>query len=89
MEGELDLTGHHLTSRRGRRLRGACPIHAPERSLLRCFSVELTKGLFRFFKCGAQGNQFGLRAPLRKAALDLGEHPDVRIPASHSDFTAR
>ena len=94
MERVLDLIGYHPTSRRGHRLRGACPFHAPERPLPRCFSVELTKGLFRCFDCGAQGNQLDLWAPLRslplhKATLDLCEHADVRIPVINSDSAAR
>ena len=46
MERVLDLIGYHPTSRRGHRLRGACPFHAPEHPIPRCFSVELTKGSF-------------------------------------------
>jgi DNA primase len=94
MERVLDLIGHHPTSRRGHRLCGACPFHGPERPLPRCFSVELTRWLFRCFDSGAQGNQLDLRAPLRrlplhKAALDLREHDVVRIPVIDRDSAAR
>jgi DNA primase len=95
VERLLDLIGYHPTSRRGHRLRGACPFHAPERPLPpRCFSVELTTGLLRCSDCDAQGNQHDLCAPLRnsplyKAALDLCDHAEVRISVINSDFAAR
>jgi DNA primase len=94
MERVLDLIGYHPTSCRGRQLRGPCPIHAPQRSSPRCFSVELTRGLFRCFDCGAQGNQLDLwarlqRLPLHKAAADLCHHAGVRVPEINSDSAAR
>ena len=55
MERVLELIDYHPTSHRGHQLRGACPFHSPERPHPRCFSVELKKGLFRCFTCGAQG----------------------------------
>lgn len=94
MERVLDLIDYHPTSRRGEQLRGACPLHAPENPNPRCFSVDLTRGLFRCFECGAQGNQLDLwvrlrRLPLHKAALDLCHHAGVRIPVINSDSAAR
>jgi DNA primase len=94
MERVLDLIDYHPTSRRGRQLRGPCPFHAPEHPLPRYFSVELTKGLFRCFACGAQGNQLDLWAqlrglPLHKAALELCEQAGVRIPVTDRDSDAR
>jgi hypothetical protein len=98
MDRVLDLIGYHLTSRRGHRLRGACPFHAPfhapERPLPRCSSVELTNGLTRCCDCSDQGNQRDLWAslrslPLHKATLDPCEYADVRIPAINSQFAAR
>jgi DNA primase len=90
----LDLIGYHPTSRRRHQLRGACPFHIPERPTPRCFSVELTSGLFRCFDCGAQRNQLDLWAqlrslPLHKAALDLCQHAGVCIPVIHPDSAAR
>ena len=57
MERVLELIDYRPTSRRGHQLRGACPFHPPDRPRSRCFSVELKRGIFRCFTCGAQGNQ--------------------------------
>jgi DNA primase len=94
MERVLELIGYHPTSRRGSQLRGACPFHAPEHPFPRYFSVELTKGLFRCFDCGAQGNQLDLwarlrRLPLHEAAVRLCQHAGVRIPVIEPDSAAR
>jgi DNA primase len=94
MERVLDLIGYRPTSGRGRQLRGPCPFHAPEDSIRRCFSVELERGLFRCFDCGAQGNQLDLwvrlrHLPLHRAAMDLCEHAGVRVPTINSDSAAR
>jgi DNA primase len=94
MEHVLDLIDYHPTSRRGHQLRGACPFHGSRQPNPRCFSVELKRGLFRCFECGAQGNQLDLwvqlrRLPLREAALDLCEHAGLRIPAIDSRSAAR
>jgi DNA primase len=93
MEHVLDLIDYHPTSRRGHQLRGACPFHDPAHPKPRCFSVELKRGLFRCFECGAQGNQLDLwarlrRLPLHAAAQDLCEHAGVRIPKIGSDSEA-
>jgi DNA primase len=90
----LDLIGYHPTSRRGHQIRGACPFHAPELPHPRCFSVDLTRGLFRCFNCGAQGNHLDLwarlrRLPLHKAARDLCHHAGVCIPVVDPDSAAR
>jgi DNA primase len=90
----LELIGYHPTSRRGDQLRGACPFHVTERPGPRCFSVELTRGLFRCFDCGAHGNQLDLWArlrsmPLHKAAQDLCQHADVCIPWIEPGSAAR
>jgi DNA primase len=94
MERVLELLDYHPTSRRGGQVRGACPFHVPENPDPRCFSVNLTSGLFRCFKCGAQGNQLDLwvrhrGVPLYKAAIDLCHHAGVRIPIIESDSAAR
>jgi DNA primase len=94
MERVLELIGYHPTSRRGNQLRGACPFHIAKHPIPRCFSVELQRGLFRCFECGAQGNQLDLwarlqRLPLHKAALDLCKRADVRIARIDSDSAAR
>jgi DNA primase len=85
MEYVLALIGYHASSRRGQQLRGPCPFHAPERSHARHFSIDLHKGRFHCFRCGAQGNQLDLWAqyrqlPLYSAAVDLCHHAGVVIP---------
>ena len=59
-------------------LRGPCPLHGQQQDRRRCFSVHLTKQVFRCFHpdCAAQGNVLDLWAtarhlPLYEAALDL------------------
>jgi DNA primase len=94
MQRVLELIDYHPTCRRGHQLRGACPFHTSEQPTPRCFSVELKKGLFRCFTCGAQGNQLDLwarlqRLSLHKAAVDLCHHAAVRIPMINSDSTSR
>jgi DNA primase len=94
MERVLELIDYRPTSRRSHQLRGACPFHLLDDPNPRCFSVELKKGLFRCFTCGAQGNQLDLwarlhRLPLHKAAADLCHHAAVRIPMINSDSASR
>ena len=94
MQRVLELIDYRPTSRRGHQLRGACPFHPPDRPRSRCFSVELKRGVFRCFTCGAQGNQLDLWArlrclPVHKAAVDLCHHAGVRIPTINSDSAAR
>jgi DNA primase len=94
MERVLDLIGYHPTSGHGQKLRGACPFHASAHTYPRCFSVDLTRGLFRCFDCGAQGNQLDLwarlrRLPLYRAALDLCQHAGIRIPGINPDSAPR
>jgi DNA primase len=94
MERVLELIGYRPASRRGHQLRGACPFHLPDHPNPRCFSVELKKGLFRCFTCGAQGTQLDLwarlqRLPLHKAAADLCHHAGVCIPIITSDSATR
>jgi hypothetical protein len=87
MRTVLDLLGFVATQRRGRQVRGACPIHdrhappttAGERAPRRCprsFSAHLEKNVYRCFHCGASGNQLDLwaaasRQPLYQAAIAL------------------
>ena len=94
MERVLELIDYRPTSRRGHQLRGACPFHTSKSPEPRCFSVELKKGVFRCFTCGAQGNQLDLWARLRclslhQAAIDLCHHAGVRIPTINSDSAVR
>ena len=85
MDGVLEMIDYRPASRRGQRLRGACPLHPAKPSHNRCFSVDLTKGLFRCFHCQAQGNQLDLWAQLHHltlyhAARDLCHRAGVGVP---------
>jgi DNA primase len=91
MEDVLRLLRYQPSHRRGRQLRGACPIHDPSAGGdTRCFSVHLDGHLFRCFGCGAKGNQLDLwrlvhRLPLYEAALKLCREADVPPPhTTHS-----
>lgn len=60
---------------RGDQWRGVCPLHDSS-SRQPCFSVHLTKNVFRCFHCQAAGNQLDLWAAatqttLYRATLDL------------------
>lgn len=81
----LELLSYQPTSRRGSQLRGPCPFQAADLSSPRCFSVDLAKGRFRCFHCGAQGNHLDLWARVRnlslhQAALDLCGRAGVAVP---------
>jgi transposase len=89
MEGVLQRLGwlDRLSGTTQQR-RGPCPIHEPEQSRGRSFSVNLHKGVFRCFhkKCGAQGNVLDLwtavrHVPLYEAALQLAEAFGIDLSA--------
>jgi DNA primase len=56
MEQVLKFIGFIPAERRGPQWRGPCPIHDSQSPSSRSFSVNVTKGAFRCFQCGAQGN---------------------------------
>ena len=90
----LELIDYRATSRRGQQLRGACPLHPAKPLHDRCFSADLTKGLFRCFHCQAQGNQLDLWAQLHHltlyhAARDLCHRAGVRVPRVDSRPAAK
>ena len=94
MERVLQLIDYRAASCRGTRLRGACPFHPTQLSPDRCFSVEVAKGLFRCFHCGAQGNQLDLwaqlhRLTLHNAARNLCQRAGVGIPLINSRSAAQ
>jgi DNA primase len=72
----LDLAGFTPTMRRGRQLRGPCPVHRSRTPKSRSFAADLGKGLWHCFVCGAGGNVLDLWAvvtqkPLHAAVIDL------------------
>ena len=81
----LELIDFEPTSRRGNQLRGSCPLPACEAVADRTFSVDLSRGLFRCFACGAGGNQLDLWAAqhalsLYQAAQHLCRQSNTIIP---------
>jgi hypothetical protein len=70
----LQLLDWQPTLRRGPQWRGPCPLSCSQAT--RCFSVHLSRDLFRCFDCRRGGNQLDLWAavteqPLHPATLDL------------------
>lgn len=82
----LDLLGYEPCRRDGPQLRGPCPLHDPRGpDDRRCFSVHLTRGIFRCFRCGAHGNQLDLwrltsQLPLYQATIDLCHRAQLDPP---------
>ena len=56
----LELLEFEPAQRHGEQLRGPCPLHGSESARSRSFSVSLAKDAFRYFVCGATGNQLDL-----------------------------
>jgi DNA primase len=84
----LELINYQPTIARGDQWRGSCPIadHAYAWDRHRCFSVHVTRNVFRCFRCGKSGNQLDLwaaitRQPLHPASLDLCRRLDIDVPA--------
>jgi DNA primase len=73
----LDLLGFEVVERAGDQVRGECPLHELSKAgKHRSFSAQLSRNMFRCFKCGASGNQLDLWAKatqksVYEAALDL------------------
>jgi DNA primase len=86
----LDLLGFVPARRRGRQVRGPCPVHGRHGPRSRSFSTHLEKNVYRCFHCGSQGNQLDLcaaatRRPFPQAAVALCErlhHPVPRLPTT-------
>lgn len=86
MEHVLRLLRFRPSTRRGKRLRGPCPLHDPTGADdPRCFSVHLGRHIFHCFRCGAGGNQFDLwrlihQQPHHPAALNLCQQAGIDPP---------
>ena len=83
----LQLIQYRPTVIRGDQWRGPCPItdHASVQDRERCFSVNLSRNVFRCFHCERSGNQLDLWAaiteqPLYSAAIDLCHQIGVEVP---------
>ena len=85
MSDVLRLLDFRLTSRCGDQWRGACPVHGSNSPRSRSFSVDVRRGRYHCFRCGAHGNALDLwaavrRLPLPEAAIELCERLGVPIP---------
>jgi DNA primase len=72
----LDLLGFVAREQSGAELRGPCPVHGSTSPKSRSFSANLSKKVYRCFRCGSAGNHLDLYAAathqsLYAAAIDL------------------
>jgi DNA primase len=72
----LDLIGFVAREQSGAEVRGACPVHGSTSPKSRSFSANLSKKVYRCFRCGSAGNHLDLYAAatpqsLYAAAIDL------------------
>ena len=79
----LELIGFQPTSHQGQQLRGTCLLPACQTP--RMFSVNIQRGIFHCFACGARGNQIDLWSnlhdlPLHQAAQHLCQQANLPIP---------
>jgi DNA primase len=85
LDAVLKLLDFVPVQRRGDQVRGACPIHSPQRAGSRSFSAHLARNAYRCFHCGSSGNQLDLWAaatgqPLYQAAIDLCDKLNHPVP---------
>lgn len=81
----LDLLGFVPCESSGDQVRGPCPVHHSISPSSRSFSANLTRHIYRCFKCGSYGNQLDLYASatglnLFEATVVLCEQLDREVP---------
>jgi len=81
----LRLVGFTATSQHGSQQRGACPLHGTTLGIARCFSVDVSRGIFRCFKCGRAGNALDLWCAVTRqtpydTAVDLCQRLGLVVP---------
>lgn len=83
----LELIEYQPTIARGDQWRGPCPIadHGSARDSQRCFSVHLSRNIFRCFRCSKSGNQLDLwmaitQQPIHTASLNLCSRLGINVP---------
>jgi DNA primase len=81
----LDWLGFVPCEGSGDQLRGPCPIHRSSAPTSRSFSANLSRHVYKCFKCGSQGNQLDLYASvtglsLFEAAIALCKQFHCEIP---------
>ena len=84
----LELIEYQPAVVRGDQWRGPCPIadHKLAGDRQSCFSVHLSRNVFRCFRCGKSGNQLDLwmaitRQPIHPASLELCRRLGIDVPA--------
>ncbi len=85
MSQVLELLGFHATETHGDQVRGSCMIHDSDSLNSRTFSANLSKQVYRCFRCGSAGNQLDMWAaathqPLYPATIDLCQRLGVSVP---------
>ncbi len=81
----LQLIDYQPRSRRGKQLRGPCPLHGSASTTSRVFAADLGKNVYHCFSCGAAGNALDLWAALTRqslydAVLDLCQRLGRPVP---------
>lgn len=81
----LQLLDFEPSARRGKQVRGPCPVHGSRGPRSRTFAAHLGRQCWHCFGCGAGGNALDLwaavtRLPLYEAARDLCRRLPVDVP---------
>jgi DNA primase len=84
----LELLGFVAQEQSGAEVRGPCPVHGSTSPKSRSFSANLSKRVYRCFRCGSAGNHLDLYAAathqtLYAAAIDLAVGLDAMFPGSN------
>jgi DNA primase len=85
----LDLVGFTATTRRGRQVRGPCPVHGSTTPRSRSFAAHVDKHCWHCFGCGAGGNALDLylavtKLPVYEGALELCARLGLTPPRRNS-----
>jgi DNA primase len=81
----LDLLGFVVQETSTNEVRGPCPVHGSTSPTSRSFSANLTKNVYRCFRCGSAGNHLDLYAAathqsLYAAAIELCGRIGCEVP---------
>ena len=85
LTSSCELLDFEAVKIRGDQVRGACPVHGSTSTGSLTFSANITKNIYRCFKCQSQGNHLDLWAAvtnqeLYDAAVDLCGKFHLEIP---------
>ncbi len=84
----LDLLGFVAQEASGEEVRGACPVHGSTSRKSQSFSANISKRVYRCFRCGSAGNHLDLYAAATHqshfaAAVELCQRVGCDIPWIH------